>query len=382
MNRTSTFIVLATLALASRHLGPPASLTTLPVALLMVATMVTTVPAAQLMRRWGRKPGFILGAGLGTCGAGVCAAALILNHFVLLCVGAFVLGGVNGFATYYRFAAAEAVGDDAKRRSKAISLVMAGGIVGALAGSYLSAHFVDRIPQHPFAGSFICIVAVQVLVLITLSLVSLPKPPVSASASSGRSLPELARQPYLLIAVIGAVSSWGLMSLLMHTTPLAMARFGHSFTDTTQVIMWHALGMYGPSFVTGHLIARFGELRMMACGFVLIAIAAGVNLGGTSYVFFLCGLTVLGLGWNFLFVSSTSLLTTTYGQGEGAVVQSANDFSIFAVMVLSALGAGPLEDLVGWDGINRLALVILSISCVTCLVLRLRAGHRVTEISR
>ncbi len=373
MNRTSTFIVLAAMALASRHLGPPASLTTLPVALLMVATMVTTVPAAHLMRRWGRKPGFLLGAGLGVAGAGVCTVALLQSHFVTLCLGAFILGGVNGFATYYRFAAAETAVDDAKRRSKAISLVMAGGIVGALFGSYLSTYFKDWIPDHPFAGSFICIGAVQLLVLITLSLVSLPKPPASVSESSGRSLRELARQPYLLIAVLGAVTSWSLMSLLMHATPLAMARVEHSFADTTQVIMWHALGMYGPSFVTGHLIARFGEVKMMVCGFVLIGAAASINLGGTSYIYFLSGLTVLGLGWNFLFVSSTSLLTATYTQGEGAKVQSANDFSIFAVMVLSALGAGPLEHHVGWDGINRLALVILGVACVSCVVLRLRA---------
>ena len=193
------------------------------------------------------------------------------------------------------------------------------------------------------------------------------------SASSGRSLRELARQPYLLIAVLGAVTSWGLMSLLMHATPLAMARFGHSFADTTQVIMWHALGMYGPSFVTGHLIARFGEVKMMVCGFILIGAAAGINLVGIDFTHFLCGLTALGLGWNFLFVSSTSLLTTTYTQGEGAKVQSANDFSIFAVMVLSALGAGPLEHHVGWDGLNLLALAILGMACVSCVLLRLRA---------
>ncbi len=373
LNRTSALIVLAAMALASRHLGPPASLTTLPVALLMVATMVTTVPAAHLMRRWGRKPGFLLGAGIGVAGAGVCTVALLQSHFALLCMGAFILGGVNGFATYYRFAAAETAQDDAKRKSKAISLVMAGGIVGALLGSYLSTYFVDWIPDYPFAGSFICIGALQLLVLLTLSLVSLPKPPESVSASSGRSLRELARQPYLLIAVLGAVTSWGLMSLLMHATPLAMARFGHSFADTTQVIMWHALGMYGPSFVTGHLIARFGEVKMMVCGFILIGAAAGINLVGIDFTHFLCGLTALGLGWNFLFVSSTSLLTTTYTQGEGAKVQSANDFSIFAVMVLSALGAGPLEHHVGWDGLNLLALAILGMACVSCVLLRLRA---------
>jgi len=338
----------------------------------MVATMATTVPAAQLMKRWGRRPGFILGAFSGITGAGVCAAALLDNQFTLLCTGALVLGVVNGFATYYRFAAAEAV-KDVEHRSKAISLVMAGGLIGALLGSYLSTHFVDWIPDHPFAGSFICIAAVQVVVLITLSFVSLPKPPVSPSAQSGRSLRELARQPYLLIAVIGAVTSWGLMSLLMHATPLAMARLQYSFAATTQVIMWHALGMYAPSFVTGHLIARFGEWRMMIAGFSLIAAAAAVNLGGNSYTHFLCGLTLLGFGWNFLFVSSTSLLTKTYSPGEGAKVQSANDFSIFAVMVISAVCVGPLEDLTGWDGLNGIALVFLCVSLASCVLLYLKA---------
>jgi len=348
----------------------------MPVALLMVATMVTTVPAAHLMRRWGRKPGFALGAGLGVIGAGVCTVALLQNHFMSLCLGAFILGGVNGFATYYRFAAAETAEDDTKRRSKAISLVMAGGIVGALLGSYLSTYFKDWIPGHPFAGSFICIGALQLLVLCSLSFLTLPKPPASVTDSSGRSLRELGRQPYLLIAVIGAVSSWGLMSLLMHATPLAMARFDHSFADTTQVIMWHALGMYGPSFVTGHLIARFGEAKLMLSGFALIGAAAAINLVGTDYVHFLSGLTVLGLGWNFLFVSSTSLLTTTYNQGEEAKVQSANDFSIFAVMVLSAFGAGPLECHVGWEGLNILTLVILVGACISCLLLGLKAANR------
>ena len=187
-------------------------------------------------------------------------------------------------------------------------------------------------------------------------------PPRVEARSGGRRWLELAGQPRFIAAVVGAVASWGIMSLLMNATPLSMERHHHPFGDTTWVIQWHVLGMYVPAFFTGHLIRRFGEIRIMLAGLGLNLLAALNNLSGVELNHYLVGLTLLGVGWNFLFVGATSLLTHTYADNERARVQAANDFTIFAVMVLSSYGAGPLEGSLGWFGLNQLALPIIAVA--------------------
>ena len=369
LTRTGAIIVLTTMGLAGRFMAPDQSLATLPLALVPATTMLTTIPAAHSMQRWGRRPGFALGSALGFLGAAVCALAIFQHQFYLLCAGAMGLGAVNGFATYYRFAAAEAV--DEEFRSRAISLVMAGGVAAALLGPSLAVRFKDGFPAHPFAGTFLCFAVVHVLVLLTLALTRLPKPRLEERYSSGRPLSQIARQPRFAMAILGAVISWGVMSLLMNATPLSMDRFSHSFADATRVIRWHVLGMFVPSFFTGHLIRRFGEERIMLGGGVVLLASMMASLGGNALYHYLLGLTLLGVGWNLLFIGSTSLLTGTYQPSERAKVQSTNDFLVFGIMVLSTFSAGTLEHLLGWQAINKLAVVVVAALLIALVALRM-----------
>lgn len=345
------------MALVGRRLAPDPSLSTLPLALIPVATTLTTIPAAQWMRRRGRRAGFLLGAALGVVGAAVAAVAVRYEAFAALCLGGLLIGAVNGFSTYYRFAAAEVA--PPAQRSRAISLVMAGGVVAAVAGSALATHTKDLWPAHPFAGSFACIVGLQGLVLLAVGAwLRLPPATPATGADDGRAFLQMARSPTVLMALVAAVASWGLMSLLMNATPLSMERHHHAFGDTALVIQWHVLGMYVPSFFTGSAIGRLGERPVLFAGIGLIAAAAALNAAGTELTHYLTGLTVLGVGWNFLFVGATALITGTYRtEGEKARVQSTNDFLIYATMILSTFGAGPLEERLGWHELNRGALV-------------------------
>ena len=357
LTRTSTIVVLATMALTGRALAPYPGLATLPLALVPITTMLTTVPAAHWMQRRGRTGGFALGAGLGAVGGLICAVAVVQHLFFLLCLGALALGAVNGFATYYRFAAAEVA--EPAFRSRAISLVMAGGVVAAFTGANLADWSSGWLDQALFAGSFLSLAAVHILVLGVLRLTALPRPQGAAETRPARSLAILARQPNFVLALVGAVCSYGVMSLLMNATPLSMQRHHHPFSDTTWVIQWHVLGMYVPSFFTGHLIGRFGETRIMLAGVLVILAAVSVNTGGVDLMYYWAGLTLLGLGWNFLFVGATSLLTTTYEPWEKAKIQSANDFLVFGVMALVTGLAAPLEAHIGWRALNQSTIPVL-----------------------
>lgn len=357
LTRSSAIIVLTTMALVGRRLAPDAALSTLPLALVPVATTLTTIPAAQFMRRRGRRPGFALAALIGIAGAAVAAVAVWTQQFVLLCMGGLLIGSVNGFATYYRFAAGEVAPPEF--RTRAISLVMAGGVVAAVLGSTLATQTKDLFVEHPFVGSFACITVLQGLILLIIWRTRLPAPSPKTDADDGRSLGNIAHSPTFAIAVLGAVAAWGLMSLLMNATPLSMERHHHAFGDTANVIQWHVLGMYVPSFFTGSLIKRFGERPMLLIGVLLLGLSAWINTGGTQLMSYAMGLTVLGVGWNFLFISCTALLTGTYHtEGEKARVQSANDFLIFAIMIVSTFSAGPLEERIGWFALNEAALIV------------------------
>jgi MFS family permease len=355
LTRSSAIIVLTTMALVGRHLAPTPALSTLPLALVPMAMTLTTIPASQFMRRRGRRPGFMLAACVGIVGALVAASAVWQQSFVLLCLGGFLIGSVNGFATYYRFAAGEVATEDF--RTRAISLVMAGGVVAAVVGSTLASRTKELIDGHSFVGSFLCISLLQALIFLVVSRTRLPDPTPKNEADDGRALGTMAASPTFVMAVLGAVASWGLMSLLMNATPLSMERHQHHFDDTANVIQWHVLGMYVPSFFTGSLIKRTGERPILLLGVALIALSAWINTGGTEVFSYMSGLTVLGVGWNFMFVSCTTLLTGVYRtDGERARAQSANDFLVFATMIVSTFAAGPLEERIGWFELNIAAL--------------------------
>ena len=344
---TGGSIVGTTGAIVGSMLTPDKALSTLPIAVQMTGMMSATIPAAFLMARIGRRGGFWIGTVLGALGAATATLAVFEGGFTLFCVGTFFLGTYNGFVQQYRFAAAEIAGD--AFRSKAISLVLAGGVVSALFGPETAKWSRDLFAPALFAGCYAVIVALCFAAAMLLCFVRLPKPLPPDLSRRGRPLAEIAMQPAFIAAVVAGMVGYGVMSLVMTATPIAMLDCGHEFGAAAFVIQWHSLGMYAPSFVTGHLIARFGVIRILLTGAVLLLACCGLNLAGIATFNFWSANVVLGVGWNFLFVGATTLLTGTYTGEEKAKVQALNDFLIFGTTALSSFASGALLNGVGWN---------------------------------
>ncbi|MFD2262421.1 MFS transporter [Lacibacterium aquatile] len=366
VSMTASNIVTVSVALASLTISTDPSLATLPFALQMLATMLATVPASMAMQRYGRTPIFVLGAIIGVIGALLATWALWKANFALFCVAGFCMGGANAVALYYRFAAAEAA--DEAYRPRAIALVMGGGVISALFGAEVAKFGRDLLAPAFFVGTYIIIAAMQVLNAIAISRIRLPRPPV-AKFGAGRPMAEIARTPGFTVALLSGVICYSIMVLLMTATPLAMASCGLAFEDSAFVIQWHALAMYAPSFVTGRLIQRFGAQNILASGILLMAGAITAALSGESVGHFWVSLVALGLGWNFLFVGGTALLTVCYRPEERAKVQAVNDLSIFTVTAIASFAAGYLQSHIGWQAVNLSVLPLLG--CLA-LVLVLR----------
>jgi predicted MFS family arabinose efflux permease len=361
---TGNVLLVSVNGLIGRELAPSALLITLPVALQFIGLMTATIPASLLMGRIGRKNGFYLGNSIGILGAALCILALYRSHFALFCIGTLLLGVGIGFGTLYRFAAVEVCPEH--QQSKAISLVMAGGVLAAFLGPSLALYSRHWIGPTQFMGSFMGLLGLYVLALILLSLVTLPPPvtPEDTAEGHSRSLLEVLTQPVFIVAVVAGMSSYAVMNLIMTATPLAMERLGYSFAATTSVIKWHVLGMFLPSFFTGHLIQRFGTLSMIILGALLNFACIAINLSGQEEWHFLLALLLLGLGWNFMFISATKLVIECYRPSEKATVQAANEFLVFGMVTLSALSAGWMEARIGWPGLNLAMLPIMLLATV------------------
>jgi MFS family permease len=344
---TGASIVGTTGAIVGSMLAPDRALSTLPIAVQMTGRMTATIPAALLMARIGRRPGFWTGAALGASGAAIAAIAVFHADFALFCAGTFLLGTYNGVAQQYRFAASEIA--DEGFRSKAISLVLAGGVVSAVLGPQTAKWSSALFVPYLFAGCYVVIIVLCFAAALLLCFVQLPKPLPPVLRRAGRPLAQIARQPTFVAAVISGMVGYGVMSLVMTATPIAMLDCGHVFGDAAFVIQWHALGMYAPSFVTGHLIARFGVTRILLTGAALLLLCCAINLAGLGVINFWAANTVLGIGWNFLFVGATALLTRTYRAEERGKVQALNDFLIFGTVALSSFASGALLSGVGWS---------------------------------
>lgn len=366
---TNNSILLATNALAGYALATDKVFATLPVTAYIVGAAMTTVPASLLMRRLGRRAGFTLGAACGLAGALICAAAAFTHHFWLLCAGAWVLGIYNATGQYYRFAAADSVGDNFK--SKAISLVLAGGIVGGILGPETSKITKDLIAEAVFTGSYLSLGVFCLLAMAPLSRIDIPPLTAAEQQDSGRRLSEIARQPAFIVAVMSAVIGYGVMNLLMTATPLAMTACQLPFRDAAFVIQWHVIAMFAPSFVTGALIKRFGIINIMLTGVALSLSCVGLALSGLTVAHFWGALVLLGVGWNFMFIGGTTLLTECHAASERAKVQGANDLAIFIAMAASSLSSGLLFTLHGWDLMNKLAVPILLLAGAAMLWLAL-----------
>ena len=317
------------------------------------------------MRRLGRRAGFTLGAVFGIVGALICSYAAFAHEFWLLCAGTLVLGIYNATGQYYRFAAADSAGIDFK--SKAISLVLAGGIAGGFLGPETSKISKDFFVQAAFAGSYLSLGVFCLLAIGLISLIDIPPLTVAERKESGRPLTTIARQPAFIVAVLSSVTGYGVMNLLMVATPLAMVACQHPFSDAAFVIQWHVIGMFAPSFFTGALIKRFGVVNVMLIGVVLNFGCIGVALAGLEVAHFWTAMVLVGVGWNFMFIGGTTLLTECHTPSERGKVQGANDLAIFLTMIVTSLSSGLLFTLQGWELMNQLAVPFLLLTGIAML---------------
>ncbi|MEK7811417.1 MAG: MFS transporter [Pseudomonadota bacterium] len=343
-------------------LAPDKSLATLPIAMMVIGTAITSLPAAILMRYFGRRAGFLIGATLGFGGSLLCAFALQQQSFALFVIGHFLLGSYQGFANYYRFAAVEATA--ASHASRAISWVIAGGVVAAFLGPQLGQWGRNWIDGNLFVGSYLAQAMLSLGALALLSQVKL-KPIAIPRFEVPRPLREIFAQPTLQASIFGAAIGYAVMIMVMTATPLAILGCGLQGASVTPVIQWHVVGMFAPSFFTGSLIKRYGAPRIMQIGFALLLGHVSITLLGFDFLHFLSALILLGVGWNFAFIGGTSLLTQTYRPSEQLKVQAINEFIIFGLAALATLSAGWLYERFGWITLNLTVVPLLAIALLS-----------------
>ena len=364
---TCTSLMLTTSALVGRNLAGNKALATLPFALLFLCQMLSTIPASLYMGKVGRRVGFITGALFALTGAIVTTTAIFQGNFVLFCLGTALIGVFNGFGQYYRFAAAEVCA--VEYRSRAISYVLAGGVLAAFIGPNL-ANWSRQALSVEFAGCFTSLIVLYFLSFCMASLLRIHRPARVAGEQGGRRLIEIARQRAFIVAVVSAMVGYGAMNFIMIATPLAMQHHAHQFADTAFVIQWHVFGMFVPSFFTGHLIRRFGTANVMLVGILLVGLCIGLNIAGTSVIHFWAALLFLGLGWNFLFLGATTLVTETYETLEKSKAQALNDFMVFGTVSVTSFSSGAVQHALGWQTINLAVVPFLFFILIANLWLR------------
>jgi MFS family permease len=363
---TASAMVMTIGGIAGGQIAPAPELATAPVATSFLGTALATVPASLWMMRVGRRPGFVVGALLGVMGGILAAVGMWMGSLLVLSLGTLLVGAYQGFAQFYRFAASEVASPDF--RPRAISLVLAGGIVAAILGPMLGR--VGRTLIGPdYLGSFLLLAIVSAVAVLLLLMLRIPESDGSHidEGMPSRPLSAIVRQPAYLLALFGAVTGYGVMIMAMTATPIAMLHHQHDLADATFVIQLHILGMFIPSFFTGALIGRFGVITVMLAGVVLLLGHVLVTLTGTGFYSFAGALIVLGIGWNFLFVGGTTLLTSTYSVAERGRAQAFNDLTVFVVGLAASLAAGALQETVGWQTMNLLLLPWLGIAALTLI---------------
>ncbi len=364
-NCTQTMAIATTPLAAYAMLGADKAFATVPIVLTHVGLMLSTLPAALLMGRVGRRPGFSLGATLGIFGAMISFAAIWQQSFWMLCLGGFLQGAAGAFAWHYRFAATDVA--DVGFRAKAISLVMAGGVVAGLIGPQTAKWAVGLFDPILFAGVYLMTAVFALGMLLLMQLIQIPPPAKTDTGTGGRPMREIMRQPAFVVAVISSMVGYAVMTLVMSATPLAMLGCGFNFNDSATVIQVHVLAMFAPSFFTGHLITRFGVRSILLAGAFIEIGCALVNLSGVTLLHFAVANMLVGLGWNFCYVGGSVLLTSTYRPEERAKVQGTHDFLVYASTATAAGASGTLQALAGWSTINLLALPALALMLAAVL---------------
>ncbi len=362
-------------ALAGSQIASSPTWATLPIATMFLGTAVMVFPASLWMVRVGRRVGFLYGSLLGVAGGLVAALGISQASLPMLAFGTFLVGAYQAFAQFYRFAASEVA--DAAFRPRAISLVMAGGVVAALAGPTL-ARLGGPIQQPEYLGSFLILAVVSLLATGVLLGLHMPADePAHSERAAGRPWRQIVAQPTYRVALFGAATGYGIMILAMTATPLAMLHHDHGLGSAATVIQLHVLGMFLPSFITGTLIVRFGVLRIMLVGVLLFIGHILLTLTGTSFSSFASALILLGVGWNFMYIGGTTLLTSTYTPAEKGSAQAINDMLIFAVGLVCSFGAGGLLHALGWQTLNLVLLPWLGLAAASLIWLGVRtAGQR------
>ncbi len=374
---TNGVMLVAINGLLGLQLAPDKRLATLPLTTYVVGGALATLPAAFFMRRFGRRAGFMFGSLLGILGASISAFAVSIGSFWLLCFGTVFAGVYNAFGQQYRFAAADACPPDWK--SKAISFTLAGGILGGVLGPE-TGKLTRTLFEPMYMGSYLALIGFAFLSMLIASRLQIPPLSAAEQKATGRPWIEIARQPAYIVAVLAAACGYGVMNLLMTATPLAMDICGLPFADTAFILQWHVIGMFAPSFFTGSLIKRFGVLNILLTGAVLMFACIGIALSGVTLMHFWWALVLLGVGWNFLFVGGTTLLTETYRPEEKAKAQGSNDFFVLGIQALTSLSSGLLVTSSGWGLLNLLAVPIVGLTALASLLLWLqRGGKRRTE---
>ena len=369
---TTNTVLVTVAALIGYALASDKALATLPLAMRQVATMVATIPASLLMQRIGRRGGFLVGALIGLVGAAVGIYSLTIADFWLFTLSTTLLGVSNGFVGYYRFAAADVANESF--RSQAISWVLAGGILAAILGPWLAIGSQGWFNSELYIGALVAIFGLQMLSGALLLGLQAPSAKGTHLSTATRPLVEIIRQPKFLVATLGSTVSYGIMVFVMTATPLAMAAEAHSFEQTASVIQWHVIGMFAPSLITGWLIKRLGVLKIIVTGAVLNLGCMGLNLAGTSFWHFAIALLFLGLGWNFMYVGSTTLLTETHTSAEKGQVQAIHGFTMFSFVALATFLAGRVFHRFDWTMLNQMSWPLVLLTLV--VVLWLQQGRR------
>lgn len=354
-------ILMSVAALTGAGMIDDKSYATLPVTMMIVGTALATGPAAWLIHSWGRREAFIFGVAIVIPAALLAGFAAWLGLFWLFCFALAVIGATSAFANQYRFAAADSV--PAAMKSTAISWVLFGGVLSGFIGPQLSALSKDLIPGHTFTATYVVMALLGVVAIGVLSQTRLaPTVRDAAERKAGRPLPVLLRTPEIVVPMIASAVSYALMVLVMVAAPLAMVFVcGHTTEAAAFAIQWHIVAMYAPSFITGTVIKRIGAEVTAAIGLLLIIVSAGINLHGITTIHFDISMVLLGIGWNFGFIASTSMLSEAYRPEEAARVQGLNEQVVFGVMAIASIGSGLLLQTIGWQSINILAIPVATL---------------------
>jgi MFS family permease len=370
---TNNVAFIAINGLVGLALAPRGWMATLPVMGYVVGGALATGVVARTQRRYGRRRSFQIGLAVALVSALLCAQAALWKDFWLLCAATVVAGYYSANASLYRFAAAELAAP--AWREKAVSLVMAGGLIGAVVGPNLAAVTRNWFAV-PFAGAYLALAAVALLAMGLMHFIDFPAPLARSAATTGRPLGEILRQPVFIVAALAGALGFGVMNLLMAATPIAMQICSLPFDDVALVLEWHVIGMFAPGFFTGHLIRRFGALPVMGVGLLLNLACIAVALSGVELHQFLVALFLLGVGWNFLFTGSTTLSLSAYTAEEKDRAQGALNFCVFATLALSSFASGVLVTTQGWQLLNLGSLlpVLLTGAALLWLARKQRAA--------